>query len=213
MVIRIEPNYYEDKNGCHICTSHCRIRGYPLFYRDGKRWLMSRWFYTQKYGEIPKGKIIRHKCDNPACINIDHLELGTHKDNSQDMVKRGRSTFGEKSYPGKLTEQQVLEIYHDRGRTNAEIAKEYGISSITVSNIQSGDTWAHLFKKHGIIPKGKGHNGEFQSRSKLTTNQVIEIRKLHGTGKHTQIELAKKYDMSKSAIGAIIKKENWKHIN
>ena len=41
-----------------------------------------------KFGEIPKGMVIRHKCDNPNCCNIEHLEIGTQKDNIEDMIKR-----------------------------------------------------------------------------------------------------------------------------
>jgi hypothetical protein len=47
----------------------------------------------EKYGEIPKGMVIRHKCDNPACCNIEHLEIGTPLDNVNDMIERGRKAI------------------------------------------------------------------------------------------------------------------------
>lgn len=202
-----------DENGCDICTSHCKCRGYPYLTRDKKHWRMSRWLYTQKHGEIPKGKIIRHKCDNPACINLNHLELGTHKDNVYDMIKRNRALYGEKHPMTKLTEQQVINIYHDRGRTQKEIANEYDLNYVTISNIQSGKNWGSLFKKHNIIPKGKGKAiGEAVSGSKLTKVQVKEIRKLYKTGKYSHRQLGKMYSVSFMAIGNILRKQTWKHV-
>ncbi|WP_428832632.1 HNH endonuclease signature motif containing protein, partial [Pseudomonas aeruginosa] len=51
---------------------------------------MHRLAYADAHGPIPDGMLIRHKCDNPACFNVNHLELGTQRDNMQDASKRGR---------------------------------------------------------------------------------------------------------------------------
>lgn len=64
--------------------------GYGRITVDGKEWLLHRWTWTQAHGPIPPGVVIRHKCDNPPCYNLEHLEPGTMKDNSEDMVKRNR---------------------------------------------------------------------------------------------------------------------------
>src|SRR5699024_1829841 len=103
--------YEIDKNGCHICTSHAyNSFGYPRIMKNGKHYNMHRYLYMKHYGKIPKGLVVRHKCDVPGCINIEHLELGTYKDNSQDMIQRNRHHYGEINKSSKLTEEDVLEI-------------------------------------------------------------------------------------------------------
>ena len=72
--------YTVDDNGCHICTSHKnQVRGYPMITRDGRNSRpMIRYLWEKKNGPIPKDKkySICHKCDKPACINVDHVWLG-----------------------------------------------------------------------------------------------------------------------------------------
>jgi len=71
---------------CHNCTSHSLSCGYPQL--KGKH--LSRIIYTENYGIIPEGLLVRHKCDNRLCINPAHLELGTHQDNVTDCIVRNR---------------------------------------------------------------------------------------------------------------------------
>ena len=94
-------------------------------------------------GVIPKGKLVRHKCDNPACIRPSHLQLGTNQDNANDKVERGRSNTGEKNPCSKLTADKVLEIYRD-GQTAQKIADCYGVSVQTVKYIRQGRLWSSV---------------------------------------------------------------------
>lgn len=137
MSIGFKIKYKIDNNGCHICVSHSKNpNGYPVIQRNYKRQLLSRYTYEQNFGKIPTGLIIRHKCDNPACINIEHLELGTQKDNVQDMIKRGRKPIGENSPVAKLTDEQVREIRESK-LSCIEIGRKYGINRRYVYNLKN----------------------------------------------------------------------------
>lgn len=114
---------------------------------DGRiiRRMAHRLAWAAKHGHIPLGLIVRHRCDNPPCINPDHLELGTDADNVRDMDERGRRTTlrGEQAVNHKLTEEQVREI-RDSPATGKEMAAKYQVSRGTISRIRSGQRWAHL---------------------------------------------------------------------
>lgn len=76
--------------GCWIWTG-ATVRGGYGFFWDGKRnGVAHRYSYRLKYGPIPKGKIACHKCDNPKCVNPDHLFIGTYQDNELDKYAKGR---------------------------------------------------------------------------------------------------------------------------
>jgi hypothetical protein len=94
MVSKVIKYEITDK-GCHECTSHFRDRkGYLIITVNYKKFHMSRYIYEMFYGPFPKGLVVRHKYDNPACINPDHLEIGTTYDNVHDMIDRGRAKYG-----------------------------------------------------------------------------------------------------------------------
>jgi hypothetical protein len=94
-------------------------------------------------GEDIDGLLIRHKCDNPPCVNPAHLEPGTYQDNADDRVARERQLRGESTWNSRLTEAQVLAIRADP-RPQAQVAAEYGITKSNVSDIQRRKTWKHL---------------------------------------------------------------------
>jgi hypothetical protein len=95
---------------------------------------------------VPDGLVLRHKCDNRACANPAHMELGTHADNSRDMVDRERQARGERNPLAKLTESDVLGIVEMRrgGMTLKAIAAHSGVYFTTVHKICAGHTWAHV---------------------------------------------------------------------
>jgi len=122
---------------------------YEKISKNGKRTLISRVMWIDKHGPIPNGKEIRHKCDNPLCINPEHLEIGTHYENMQDMVKRGRckgSHPGSENPSAKLTESDVLKIIKMRknGKLLIELAKKYNVSLSCIKRIINGKSWKHI---------------------------------------------------------------------
>lgn len=100
-----------------------------------------------------EGLVIRHRCDNPSCINPTHLETGTPMDNVMDRVARGRSASGECNGHAKLTVEQVEEItsiYIARHPEfgGAALARRFGVNQTTISKIIIGKRWK-LKKKKG----------------------------------------------------------------
>lgn len=102
-----------------------------------KSYLPHRFAWILAHGQIPEGLLVCHKCDNRACCNPAHLFLGTHRDNSQDSVKKGRWLSGERSPRAKLTDSQVAEIRrrYTRSRGVGALAKEFNISLQYVWNL------------------------------------------------------------------------------
>jgi len=106
--------------------------------RNGKFVLAHRFIYEKMIGVIPDKILVCHTCDNPPCVNPDHLFLGTHQDNMNDMKKKGRAhrTIGERSGLCKLTTDQINDIRRD-SRKQIEIANDYGVVKSTISMIKS----------------------------------------------------------------------------
>jgi len=96
-------------------------------------------------GRDPDGRVVRHTCDHPPCVNPDHLLLGTQLDNIRDRDVRGRQVTpsGEDHWAAKLTEDDVRSIRCDT-RIQREIAAEFGVSRAVVSNIKRGAVWGHV---------------------------------------------------------------------
>lgn len=80
-----------DENGCWVWKGWVNPQwGYGFMHFRNKQWRVHCLMWTLTRGEIPKGMVIRHTCDNPPCCNPLHLEIGTHKDNVHDRMRRGR---------------------------------------------------------------------------------------------------------------------------
>lgn len=99
--------------------------------------------------EIPKGMEVCHECDTPLCCNPKHLFLGTHKENMQDMSKKGRTgiTNGVDSPSNKLTESQVLEIRHIHSKGLAgyrKLSQQFGVDRTTIRSIILRLKWRHI---------------------------------------------------------------------
>lgn len=100
------------------------------------------------HGPIPKGLVVMHTCDNRACVNPAHLKLGTHKENSEDMMRKGRHRFkaplGDKSSLSKLTANQIRFIKRHPEIPSAEIAEAMGVGYVAIWRIRTGKTWSHI---------------------------------------------------------------------
>lgn len=98
-------------------------------------------------GPIPPAIKIRHKvCDNPSCVNPNHLATGSTQDNSDDMKKAGRSLVGVRNNKAKLDDAKVVEIVnlYIEGERSMVIAEKYGVNYSTIRRIVTGNGWNHL---------------------------------------------------------------------
>lgn len=145
----------EKNNGCLECVSHSKDDyGYTRIYFKGKHSRLFRVIYEQKYGEIPKGMVVRHICDNPSCCNINHLELGTPTDNVNDMITRGRSGYhktkptiqGTKNKSNILSEEDVKNIYLSKF-SYKKLSVKYNVSKTTIMLIKKQKMWKWLTDK------------------------------------------------------------------
>lgn len=131
----------EPRDDCWPWPGGRTLRGYGQL-RIGTRLVRAhRAIYEAAVGPIPDGMVVRHRCDNPPCINPHHLELGTQADNMADAVDRGRMASGERNGRTKLTAEQVADLrrrWAEDGVTQAALSAEYGISSSQVSRICTG---------------------------------------------------------------------------
>lgn len=100
--------------------------------------------WTLHNGPIPPRLCVLHRCDNPRCVNPEHLFLGTQAENMRDMVLKGRSLKGERANGSKLTDNDVREIRSNKILTLAELASKYGISLRNVYYIVTQQTWRHV---------------------------------------------------------------------
>lgn len=121
------------------------VNGYGRLKHDKVSEGAHRASYRLHIGPIPEGFIIRHKCDNPPCVNPAHLETGTHLDNARDRDSRSRGAHGERAWNAKLTEDAVREIRTSRGKiTYSELAKKFDVTKEAVYAAATGRTWRNV---------------------------------------------------------------------
>lgn len=117
--------------------------GYGVSWLNGKWIRAHRKAYIQNKGEIPDDLVVRHTCDNKACVNPDHLILGTHQDNSTDMVSRDRQAKGSLVGTAKLTEEIIVMIRSLSG-SSQQLAKFFDCSKTTIKDIRNNKIWKHV---------------------------------------------------------------------
>jgi hypothetical protein len=133
---------------CIEWTGSKNAKGYGRTTFLGKMKLTHRVAYELVHGPISDDMRVCHRCDNPPCINPDHLFLGTQADNVSDMFKKGRGhdRRGEGHAQVKLTNAQVIEIRrcHAAGESMKSLATRYNYNMGSMWSLLKGRTWSHL---------------------------------------------------------------------
>ena len=126
-------------------------KGYGMIQIGGQgssRILAHRLSYRIHHGEIPDGLVVMHNCDNPSCVNPEHLETGTTSENVKQAYDKRRkvSPFkkGEAHHGAILNEESVRFIRAKAELRNADLARMYGVSFSLISAIRLGKTWKHV---------------------------------------------------------------------
>lgn len=139
--------------GCRLWFGASVPSGYGVIHFDGRQQYTHRVAWQLVHGPIEKGLIVLHRCDTPACINVDHLRIGTTRDNYEDMISKGRnrnpgaprgfkhpnpSGRGEANPCASLTNEQAIKIrnlYATKTFKQWDLAHMFGVKQATISRI------------------------------------------------------------------------------
>lgn len=198
--IETDPN-----TGCWEFIGTRNKRGYGVFTFENKKVPAHRFSYQIHVGNIPEGRLVLHKCDNPPCVNPEHLFIGTQFDNMRDMVQKGRNanTKGTNNPRASIYDDSVIQIRDlwDTGASIKEIAIHFMIPKSTVRNIISNVTWKHL-PRCKRLPSNRG--------SHLTENDIFEIKRLGSLKRISQEFIGNMFRISQAQISKIVCGESWK---
>jgi len=147
-VDRFGPVHPTLQSRCWNWSGGKNTTGYGQFWFEVDHILVHRLSWIWRFGDVPDGLYVLHRCDNRACVRSDHLFLGTYKDNAQDREAKGRGADrkGEKHGRALLSETDVIDIYTrcKNGERQIDVAASYGVAQITISNIMTKRHWRHV---------------------------------------------------------------------
>ena len=141
---RVLPIVVDEKTGCWIFQGVKNPKGYGVAKVHGEKWLAHRLAYMHYKGSIPKGMLVCHSCDNPPCVNPNHLFLGDNRHNMVDMALKGRGgklkgqTHVQSKYIDPLEFQKALD---ELGQDYDALAERFGCSYGYVIRYLRGETW------------------------------------------------------------------------
>lgn len=136
-------------NGCLEWTGCSHKDGYGQLVYHRQYWLAHRLAWTLHYGEIPAGMCVCHRCDNPCCVDPEHLFIGSHSANMADMKHKGRrknvntGTENGRAIISQSIADEIRDKYVRGSIKQVDLAHEYGVSQPLISRIIRNKHWIH----------------------------------------------------------------------
>lgn len=162
-------------------------------------------------GQIPDRMEVCHHCDNPPCVNPDHLFLGPHSANMLDRNRKGRHAHGERQGSSRLLDADIIAIRQSTD-TLVALSTRYKVSFQTISDIKNRKLWKHIEgERVDAFGGNRGRKGSRHGMAILDEAKVIEIRLLHSS-KMSVAAIARQFGVSDGVIRHIIKRRTWTHI-
>lgn len=211
--------------------------GYPRVNLGNETFPAHRIAYFLYYDADPEELLVRHLCHNRNCCNPIHLTLGTHWDNSQDMVKAGRSQKGDKHWT-KRKPERLAELKEHASKMGTERAAKFNgekhpATKLTAEKVRSIKAHSNLGASNKDLAEifGVSHSNisaivlgkswkhikvtardkDDTWKKKLTEDDVRQIR-LRADGGEPQVSILKDFPISDSALSAIVQRQTWKHV-
>lgn len=183
-------------------------KGYGLFRPGGLAPKRSahRLSYENSNGPIPKGIVVRHSCDNPACVNPRHLIAGTQKQNMEDAAWR------ERVGNTRLTTSQVIALLRDyvAGIPRKDLCERFGLQESSLSSYTDGNAWTHLHGKHGCPSLADLIAAKRRTPSaKIDLEAARNIKRRLAAGE-LGVDLALAYGIHKATISDIKRGKIWR---
>jgi hypothetical protein len=134
-----------DRSGeCHEWQAQTDPDGYGRFWAGGRKRQAHRVAYYIVHTELPK--VVRHTCDNPSCVNPDHLKGGTQRENIADRQAKNRQAKGRENGRAKLDDETVYQCRkeHSNGTSIRELSRKHDLDRTTMRAALRGETWSHV---------------------------------------------------------------------
>lgn len=236
-----ENNYQENlENGCLEWKGRRKVREnyYPQVRFNGKDYPAHRIGYFLTYNDDPGDLLVRHTCHNRLCASPFHLVLGTHWDNTQDMIRAGRNQAGDQHWSRRNPKQfakiqgtegwqrqqkRIVDLNgenHPCTKLTAEIVREIkkrsaeGADNRTLAKlfgVTHSNVSAIVLGKSWAHIEGPVREQDNKFAPKVTADDVREIRRLHKAGE-TNAELGRQFKVGANAIFKIVNNLSWKHV-
>ena len=202
---KVIPPIIED--GCWNWSAGTDKNGYGYFTINGNTFRAHRFSYEYFYGQITTGLLVLHSCDNPSCVNPNHLSEGTILDNAKDRIERGRQVDlrGGRSGTAVYSDKDIVELLEGiisrKFQLRSDVLQYYDMTENVLANILNRRCWTNITDKYSDDEMYRIRK-LVDSRRKLTDEQVFDVRQR--ASHETIISIAIFYGVGEKLIKSIL---------